>query len=108
MVLKGLQWHSCLVYINDIIIFGKTFKRHLEDLARVLEAGLKLQPQKCHLLQSQLQFLGHIISTEGVSPDLQKVEKVKQWPTPQSTKEVQQFLGLASYYCWLLKILHPL
>ena len=102
MVLKGLLWHSCLVYIDDIIIFGKTFEQHLTNLAKVLEriehAGLKLQPQKCHLLQSQVQFLGHIISTEGVSPDPQKTEKVKQWPIPQSTKEVQQFLGLASYY----------
>ena len=102
MVLKGLLWDSCLVYIDDIIIFGKTFEHHLENLAKVFErieqAGLKLQPQKCHLLQPQVQFLGHIVSTKGVSPDPQKTEKVKQWPTPKSTKEVQQFLGLASYY----------
>ena len=76
MVLKGLLWHSCLVYIDDIIIFGRTFEQHLENLAGVLRriecAGLKLQPQKCHLLQSEVQFLGHIISTKVVSPDTQK------------------------------------
>lgn len=107
MVLQGLLWNSCLVYIDDIIIFGKTFEEHLGNLARVFErveqAGLKLQPQKCHLLQSQVQFLGHIISTNGVAPDPQKTEKVKQWQTPQSVKEVQQFLGLASYYRRFIK-----
>ena len=100
MVLKGLLWQSCLVYINDIIIVGKTFKQHLSNVAQVFEclenAGLKLQPHKCHLLESKIRFLGHVVSTQGVSPDPEKSDIVKQSPTPTSAKEVQQFLGLAS------------
>ena len=102
MVLKRLLWQSCLVYIDDIINVGRTFEEHLNNLAQVFErlenAGLKLQPHKCHLLQSEVRFLGHIVSTQGVSPDPEKADKVKQWPNPTSTKEVQQFLGLASYH----------
>ena len=96
MVLKGLLWQSCLVYIDDVIIVGKTFEQHLSNLAQVFgRLGLKLQPYKCHLLQSEVRFLGHVVSTQGVSPDPEKCDKVKQWPTPTSTKEMQQ---LASYY----------
>jgi len=102
MVLKRLLWQSCLVYIDDIIIIGKTFDQHLTNLAQVFEcpdqAGLKLQPRKCHLLQPEVYFLGHTVSAQGVSPDPEKTDKVKQWPNPTTTKEVQQFLGLASYY----------
>ena len=101
MVLKGLLWNNCLVYIDDIIIVGRTFEQHLNNLAQVFDrleqVGLKLQPHRCHLLQSKVQFLGHIISPDGVSPDQEKTNKVKEWPSPTSVKEVQQFLGLASY-----------
>ena len=73
IVLKGLLWQSCLVYIDDIIIVGKIFEQHFSNLAQVFEhlenAGLKLQPHKCHLLQSEVRFLGHVVSTQVVSPD---------------------------------------
>ena len=67
MALKGLLWQSCLVYIDDMITVGRTFEEHLSNLAQAFErlenAGLKLQPHKCHLLQSEVRFLGHIVST---------------------------------------------
>ena len=89
MVLKGLLWQSCLVFIDNIII---VFEQHLSNLVQVFErlenAGLKLQPHKCHLLRSKVRFLGHVVSTQGVSPDPEKSDKVKQWPTPTSKKEV--------------------
>ena len=72
-VLAGLQWSSCLVYLDDIIIMGRSFEEHLKNLQHVLEhlkqAGLKLQPKKCQFLQHQVNFLGHIISSTGISPD---------------------------------------
>lgn len=102
MILMGLQWSSCLVYIDDIIIVGKTFDEHLDNLRQVFErlsqAGLKLHPHKCQLLQSKVQFLGHVVSTERISP-----AKVEQWPVPTSVKGAQQFLGLASYYRRFIK-----
>ena len=87
-VLAGLQWSSCLVYLDDIIIMGRSFEEHLKNLQHVLErlkqAGLKLQPKKCQFLQHQVNFLGHIISSTGISPDPLKTSKVKEWPRPTS------------------------
>ena len=102
LVLAGLQWSSCLVYLDDIIIVGRTFEEHLQNLQAVLirlrEAGLKLKPQKCALCLPQVEFLGHVVSAQGVSTDPRKTEKVRNWPIPTNRREVQQFLGLASYY----------
>jgi transposase InsO family protein len=102
LVLKGLQWERCLLYINDILAFGKTFDQTLENLrevfSRLKDAGLKLKPSKCRLFQEQVSFLGHIVGREGVSCDPQKIEAVRDWETPKSVKEVRSFLGLASYY----------
>ena len=68
-VLAGLQWSACLVYIDDIIIMGKSFEEHLHNLQQVFEriklAGLKLHPGKCQFLQQQVYFLGHIVSADG-------------------------------------------
>ena len=102
LVLAGLQWSSCLVYLDDVIVTGKTFSEHLlrlkEVFDRLREAKLKLKPSKCAFCKSKVTFLGHIVSTEGVITDPGKVDKVKHWPQPTSRKEVQQFLGLANYY----------
>ena len=101
-VLAGLQWTNCLVYLDDVIILGRTFEEHLANLKAVLdrfrEAGLKLKPSKCALCQPEVEFLGHIVSAEGVATDPAKTDKVAKWPVPKSRREVQQFLGLANYY----------
>ena len=102
LVLAGLQWSSCLVYLDDIIILGKDFKSHLENLSLVLQrikdAGLRLKTTKCAFFQDRVNYLGHVVSRDGVSVDQLKVNKVKNWPVPKTSKEVQQFLGLANYY----------
>ena len=102
MVLAGLQSTNCLVYLDDVIILGKTFEEHLRNLKEVFqrlrEAGLRLKPSKCNLCLEEVEFLGHIVSAEGVRIDPKKTEKVAKWPAPTSKKEVQQFLGLANYY----------
>ena len=101
-VLAGLQWSACLVYIDDIIIMGKSFDDHMRNLQTVFErlrqAGLKLHPGKCQFLQQKVYFLGHVVSADGLLPDPNKTSKVKDWPTPGTVQEVQQFLGLANYY----------
>lgn len=81
---------------------GDSFTSHLDNLRTVFDrlraAELKLKPPKCNFFQQKVQYLGHVVSRDGVTPDPAKVEKVATWPTPTTTKEVQQFLGLASYY----------
>jgi hypothetical protein len=107
LILAGLSWSQCLVFIDDIIILGSTFIHHLHNLQAVFQclrqANLKLHPKKCSLLRHQVKFLGHIVTRDGVSADPCKVEKVVNWPVPTSTKEIQQFLGLSSYYRRFIK-----
>ena len=81
-VLAGLQWQTCLIYIDDVIVFGKTFENHLKNLEEVLtkiqNAGLKLSPKKCQLFRKKVEFLGHIVSDKGISTDPKKVEVVEK------------------------------
>ena len=101
-VLAGLHWTSCLVYLDDIIVFSRNISDHLQKLREVLtrlqEAGLKIKPIKCFLMQRSVHYLGHVVSAEGVKTDPTKVSCVREWPVPTDAKELQQFLGLSSYY----------
>ena len=101
-VLQGLQWQMCLVYLDDIIVYSRSFQEHMERLelilTRIREAGLKLQPKKCQLFQTEVSYLGHIVSADGVRTDPAKIQRVKDWPVLTSVREVRSFLGLASYY----------
>ena len=97
--LSGLHGNSCLVYLDDVIIMGNTFKDHLRNLRyvfhRIRAAGLKLQPNKCALCHKEVSFFGYIILQAGI---VSKTEKVVSWPLPTTKREVQQFLGLANFY----------
>ena len=83
-VLAGLVRNLCDVYLDYILIIGKTFEEHLENITRILDqlhqAGLKLKHSKCHFLLKQFQYLGHTISDRGISPDATKIEAVKSFP----------------------------
>lgn len=102
MVLKGLTFKACLVYLDDVIIFGRSEQEHNENLRKVFQrirsAGLKLQPGKCVFMQSQVKYLGHVISAEGVKPDDDKIAAVQKWPEPTSSDKLSSFLGFAAYY----------
>ncbi len=80
---------------------------HLERLKIVLDriskAKLKLKPEKCELLQSEVTFLGHVASGDGVRPNPTLVEKIQNWKEPCNVTEVRQYLGLCSYYRRFIK-----
>uniref|UniRef100_A0A3B4WDD1 Gypsy retrotransposon integrase-like protein 1 n=2 Tax=Seriola lalandi dorsalis TaxID=1841481 RepID=A0A3B4WDD1_SERLL len=101
-VLVGLQWETCLVYLDDIIVLGRDITQMLERLVQVFTrlrgANLKLKPSKCCLFREQVSYLGHVVSARGIATDPEKVLKVVEWPAPQNISEVCQFVGLASYY----------
>ena len=101
-ILTGLQWKILLIYLDDVIVFGSTVQEVIDRLKIILdrlrEANLKLKPKKCHLFQTEVLYLGHVVTSEGVKTDPSKVEAVKSWPTPTNPTEVRSFLGLASYY----------
>lgn len=69
-----------VLYLDDIVVLGKTWEQHFDNLAQVLErsaeAGLKLKPKKCNFLQKEVTFLGHIVSKAGVRTDPDKVKAV--------------------------------
>ena len=72
-VLEGLSPHKCLVYLDDILVTGKTFDEHCSNLEEVLNAiqsaGLKLKPSKCFFGRKEVKYLGFIISGKGLAPD---------------------------------------
>ena len=89
-------------YLDDIIIFSKTEEEHLEHLEIIFnqlrKAGLKFKLQKCSFFKKHIQYLGHLISDEGIQPLLEKLESIAKMPVPKNAKQVKQFLGLVGYY----------
>jgi hypothetical protein len=100
--LAGLIGIKCLVYLDDIIVYGKNLYDHNEKLTEVFErlrlANLKLQPDKCNFLQRECVYLGHVISKDGIKPDERKVKSVIEFPVPTTVKNIKSFLGLSGYY----------
>ena len=92
----------CHVYIDDIIVFGKTFDEHLKNLEIVLntlrEANFKIQPDKSEFLRTEVEFLGFIVSEYGLKPNEKKIESILKYPEPQTIRELRSFLGLSGYY----------
>jgi len=97
LVMSGLTYDVCLVYLDDILIFSKTFDEHLERLATVFDwldrYALKLKPSKCSLFQRKVSFLGHVVSGDGIECDPDKIAAITTWPTPASIADVRTFLA---------------
>ena len=102
LVLSGLNWKICLVYIDDILIFSTDFGKHLNDIQlvfnRLHNAKLKLKASKCEFAFSSTTYLGHTISNKGVSTD--KVAAIAKWTPERITNisDIRKFLGLTGYY----------
>ena len=105
-VLAGLNPENgpdfVVVYIDDILVFSRTLEEHLEHLRLVIErleeAKLKLKPVKCQFIRKEVDYLGHVLTPEGLKVNTRLVESVANFPQPQNISEVRRFLGLASYY----------
>jgi hypothetical protein len=91
-----------LVYIDDILVYTRELDSHerlvREVFKRLRQNNLKANPKKCFLYQSQVEFLGHVISASGVQMDANKVKSIQDWLPPSNVKELQSFLGLCNYY----------
>lgn len=91
-----------VVYIDDTLVFSRTMEEHLAHLRKVLErfrqANLKLKPSKCHFIRQSVEYLGYIITSQGLQPNPNLTKAVTEFPVPESVSQVRQFLGLTSYY----------
>ncbi|GBL58583.1 Retrovirus-related Pol polyprotein from transposon 297 [Araneus ventricosus] len=82
-VLRGLTSEACLVCLDDIIMVGRTFEEHLNNIRKVFQR-LKLSPKKCRFFRKAVSYLGHIISEDGVKTDPEKTKAVADWPRPET------------------------
>ena len=90
------------VFIDDILIYSKTQEEHAEHLRLVLsvlrEKQLYAKLSKCEFWMDEVQFLGHVISAQGILVDPAKVDVVVKWESPKSNTKIKSFMGLAGYY----------
>ncbi|XP_031749277.1 uncharacterized protein LOC116407661 [Xenopus tropicalis] len=115
-MLGDLSPRECLVYLDDIIVFGTTLEEHEQRLMNVIDRliaeGLKLSIDKCKFCRSSVTYVGHVVSTEGIGTDPAKIEAVVTWPKPQNVTELRSFLGFCGYYRRFVegysRVAHPL
>ena len=102
LVLKGLTWEELIVYLDDLIILGTDVDNTLAILRKVFtrfrENSLKFKPSKCTFFAKEVEFLGKLVSEQGVAITPQKIDVLKNWPRPTNTKELQSFLGFLNYH----------
>jgi len=92
----------CQVYLDDIVIHSNTIESHIKHIravAKILEgAKLKINPEKCTWLATKIKFLGHIMSGDQISMDMDKSNEIMKRAPPRNVKEVQKFLGSCNFY----------
>ena len=119
LVLRGQTWTEVLVYIDDVIVLGNNFESHANTLWKVFnrmrQYNLKLNPKKCDLLKSEVEFLGRQVSSKRISITTSKADPIKNWPVPSTCKELESFLGYANYhraqvqgYAGITSVLHEI
>ncbi|GJP64958.1 hypothetical protein CLOP_g21890 [Closterium sp. NIES-67] len=101
-ILRQLLDECVVVYLDDILINSHDIKQHVEHLRRVFKILRRerfyVKLSKSEFALEKFQFLGHMVSAQGVHVDPKKIEAVRTWKTPENVKEMQQFLGFANYY----------
>ena len=100
--LGGIQHKFAVAYLDDVLIYSKTFEDHLEHIetvfSRLRDAGLKLKMSKCDFLKREVNYLGHVVSASGVKPGPEKVSAIKRLAAPTDVKGIRSFIGMCSYY----------
>jgi RNase H-like domain found in reverse transcriptase/Reverse transcriptase (RNA-dependent DNA polymerase) len=101
-IFRGVLWNFVLVYIDDIVVYSNTFQDHLQHLqesfSRLKKSGMKLKPSKCKLFLSELPLLGHLVTRNGLKVLKSQVDKVMEYPIPETKTHIKSFLGLVQFY----------
>ncbi|XP_031378285.1 uncharacterized protein LOC116193683 [Punica granatum] len=106
-VSKSFISHFVVVYFDDILIYSKNLKEHVEHLRRVFEVfrreKLFVNLKKCRFCQDDVVFLGYVVSQHGIEVNEEKIKAIREWPTPTTISEMRNFHGLASFYKRFMK-----
>lgn len=101
-ILRDLLPETCLVYLDDILVYSTSLQEHLIKLRNVFdrlrEHNFKVQLDKSEFLKKEVSYLGHVLSEDGVKPNEDKIKAIKQFPIPTTQREIKSFLGLVGYY----------
>jgi len=101
-VLCGLSYFTCFVYLDNVIVFGRSFEKQLyrldEVFVRLRSTKLKLKPSKCSLFQRSVEFFGNVVSENGIAMQDEKIFAILDWPPCRNVTEVRSFMGLTGYY----------
>lgn len=99
IALAGLSYEKCPIYLDDLIVFGRNLEIHNKNLQSIFErlrkVNLKLNSLKCDFLKKGILYLGHVISSEGILPDPEKISTDKNYPCPKNTDEVKRFVAFS-------------
>lgn len=102
LAMTGLNYEKCLIYLDDLLCFGRSLSIHNKNLidifSRLRKVNLKLNPSKCKFLRKDVLYLGHVVSAEGIKPDPEKTKAINSYPTPQNSDEVRRFVAFSNYY----------
>lgn len=102
MAMAGLSYDKCLIYQDDLVVFGRNLGEKIKNLQDVFErlrqVNLKLNPVKCEFFKKEMLYLGHVVTSQGVVPDPEKIKIVKNYPCPKSTDEVKRFVAFVNFY----------
>ena len=107
LVLAGLSWRCLLSFLDDICLLGRSTEEHFKNLVEVLKRfrkhNLKLKPKKCDLFQPEVEFLGRKVGRNGMTLTDHSIDTIQKWETPKNAKEVESFIGLASFHREFIK-----
>ena len=100
--LRGYMNDFCIVYLDDILVFSRSTEEYFQHLDLIMErlrqAELYANPKKCQFFQTQLEFLGFIIDTNGIRMDADRVKTISDWPHLKTYRDIQLFLGFCNFY----------
>lgn len=106
-VLRGLQGIHCMVYLDDVIIFSSSLDEHIQKLRTIFDrfrqTRLKIQLDKSEFLRTEVLYLGHTVTKDGLRPNDDKIKAVLNYPLPKTTTDIKSFLGLVGYYRRFIK-----
>lgn len=106
-ILKDYINKICVVYLDDILIFSTSIHEHIDSLNKILnrlrESNLKIQIDKCKFFSKETEYLGHILTPEGLKPNPQKIENIIELKLPHTQKQIKAFLGMTGYYRKFIK-----